>query len=190
MFQDCCNQLQRADGGPQTSGLSMSFIPFAHWDTPAHPSSQTCGLCGAAGGAVASYFEAADYDVEVAVALDLALEAVEEVAFEFHDFSAAQAGHVDVVALWPALVVMLFALHVHEVELVDQPVALEQVDGAIDGDFIDLGIQFAGFAQDLAGVEVLLGRFHDGEDGAALAGHAQAAGHEFGLQAPGLLGFG
>lgn len=128
--------------------------------------------------------------MELAVALDLSLEAVEEVALELRNLAAAEAGHVNVVALRAPLVVVLLALHMHEVEFVDQALALEQVNGAIDGDTIDLGVEFAGLAQNLAGIEMLLGGFHDGEDGTALAGHAEAARHEFRLQASGLFGLG
>ena len=86
-------------------------------------------------------------------------EAVEEIAFEFRDLAAAQAGHVNVVALGATLVEMLLSLHVHEVEFVDQAVALEQAEGAVDGDAINQGVEFASLAQDLAGVEVLFAQF-------------------------------
>lgn len=125
--------------------------------------------------------------MELAVALDLAFETIKQIALKFRDATAAQAGHVDMIALGTAFVVVLLALHVHKIEFVDQAVAFEQADSAVHGHTVDLGIEFAGFAQDLAGVEVLLGRFHDREDGAALASHAQAAGHEFGLEASRLL---
>ena len=123
--------------------------------------------------------------MEAAVALDLSLQAVKEIALEFRDLAAAQAGHVDVVALRAALVIMFLALHVHEIQFVDQAMSFEQTESAINGDSVDVGIETAGVAQDLAGVEVLFGGFDHAEDGAALVGHAQAAGHKFGLQASG-----
>ena len=121
--------------------------------------------------------------MEAAVALDLSLKPVEEIAFEFRDLAAAQAGHMDVVTLRTALVVMLLSLHVHEIEFIDQAMSLEQSEGAIDGDAVDVGIKAAGVAQDLAGVEMLFSGFDHAENGATLVGHAQAAGHQFGLQA-------
>src|ERR1700730_9535223 len=111
--------------------------------------------------AIAADFQARDYDVELAITLNLPLQAVEEIALKFHDLAATQACHVNVVSLWTPFVVMLLALHVHQVELVDQAMTLEQIDGAVDGDPVDLRINLAGFAQDLAGVEVLFGGLHD-----------------------------
>src|SRR5215467_11836743 len=77
----------------------------------------------AAGRAVAADFKAAHDDVKLAVALDLALEAVEQIAFEFRDLAAAQAGHVDVITLRPALVIVLLALHVRQIKFVDKAMA-------------------------------------------------------------------
>src|SRR5438477_12622732 len=76
-------------------------------------------LGGAALGAVAADLQSADNDVETALALNLAFEPVEEVAFELRNFATAQTGHVDVIAMRAAFVEMLLALHVHEVEFVN-----------------------------------------------------------------------
>ncbi len=73
---------------------------------------------------MATDFEAGDQNMEVAVALDLAFDAVEEVALELLHLAAAQAGHVHVVALRATLVEVALALDVQQVELVDQAVAL------------------------------------------------------------------
>src|SRR5215472_417350 len=128
--------------------------------------SRSSRRCGAAVAAISANFETSDDDVKSAVALDLSLEAIEEIAFEFGDLATAKASHMDVIALGATFVVMFFALEVHEVELVDQAVALEEIESAIDGDAVDLGIQFAGFAEDLGGVEVLFGGLDDAQDGA------------------------
>ncbi len=90
--------------------------------------------------AVAADFQPADNYVEAAFALDLPFEPIEEVAFELRNFSAAQAGHVDVIAMRATFVEMLLALHVHEIEFIDQSVALEQFERAIDRDPIDARI--------------------------------------------------
>jgi len=74
---------------------------------------------------VTTHFQAADNDVEAAIALDLTLEAVEEIAFKFHDLAATQASHVDVIALRAPLVEVLLALHVHQVEFVDKSMPLQ-----------------------------------------------------------------
>ena len=81
---------------------------------------------GAAVAAIAADFEARDHDVELAFALNLALEAVEKIAFKFLDFSATEAGHVQVIPLWPPLIEVLFPLQMHEIELVDQAMPLQK----------------------------------------------------------------
>ena len=126
--------------------------------------------------------------MKLALALDLSLQTVEEITFKLEYFSAAKAGHVQVIALRAALVKVLFSLEVHEIEFVDESVALEQFQRAIDGHAVDFGIEIASFTEQLTGIEMLLGGFDHAENDAALPGHANAAGHEFGLQAAGLFG--
>ncbi len=63
--------------------------------------------------------------MKTAVALNLSLKPVEQVALEFSDLSAAQACHVNVIALRTALVKVLLPLHVHQVEFVDQTMTLQ-----------------------------------------------------------------
>src|SRR5881397_3452994 len=77
-------------------------------------------------GAVAANFHSSYNDVELALALDLAFKAIEQIALELHYFSAAQAGHVQVVALWSPLVIMLLPFEMHQVQFVYQTVAFEQ----------------------------------------------------------------
>lgn len=111
--------------------------------------------------------------MEAAIALDLTLQTVEKIAFEFHNFSAPQARHVDVIALRATLVIMFFALKMHKVEFVHQAVALQQVESAVNRDTIDLRIDFLRAAQNPGSIEVLLGRFDHAQDGFALASHAK-----------------
>ena len=61
---------------------------------------------GEAFGAVAADFGARDGDFHAEVAGDLLFQLFVETAFEFADFAAAQAGHVDVVAWAVALVIV------------------------------------------------------------------------------------
>ena len=155
---------------------------------------QRCVLCmgvsgrDAAVSAISANFEARNDDVKAAVALDLPFEAVEKVTLKLGNLAAAKTSHVDVVSLRATFVKMLFPLQVHEVELVDKALPFEQIQGAIDSDAIDLRIEFLGAAQYASGVEVLLGSFYDAQDHLALAGHAKAAGDEFGLETSGLFG--
>src|SRR2546422_3099887 len=89
-----------------------------------------------AGGAVAADFGAGDGDLHATIALDLTLKLLKQAALELADFTAAQASDVDVVAGAVAFVVVLVAADVQHVQLVDQAVALEQVQGAIHSDEI------------------------------------------------------
>jgi hypothetical protein len=129
------------------------------------------------------------YDMEAAVSLNLPLQAIKEITFEFRNLAAAQARHVDVVPLGAAFVEVFLALHVHEIEFVNQPVSLEQSERAVNRDPVNLRVQPAGAPQQLAGIEVLLGGFHHTENGAALARHAQPPRHQFRLEASRDLGF-
>ena len=136
------------------------------------------GGSAAALGAISAHFEPAHDNVKTAIALDLTFETVEKIAFEFHDFAAPQACHVDVITLRASLVEMLLALHVHEIKFIDQTMALEQTERAIHSDAVNPGIQFACVAKNLRRIEVLLSRFHDREDGASLVSQAHAAGSQ------------
>jgi len=121
--------------------------------------------------------------VELALALNLAFQPLEEIALELLNFTAAQAGHVEMIAVGSPLIIVLFALKMHQIKLVDQPVALEKAQRAVDGDAVNPGIEFAGLAEKLAGVQMGLGGLHDLENGASLAGHTEASRHQFGLKA-------
>lgn len=76
--------------------------------------------------AVATDLETADDDVKSAIALNLAFQPVKKIALEFGNLTASQTGHVDVIALRTTLVEMLLPLHVHEIQFVDEAMALQQ----------------------------------------------------------------
>src|SRR2546427_13130096 len=65
----------------------------------------------------------------------------------------------------------------------------EQLQGAIHGHPINSRIDLARPAKKLAGIEMLLGGFHNAEDRAALAGHTQSARCKLGLQPTRLFSF-
>jgi hypothetical protein len=123
-------------------------------------------------GAVAADLKSCNYDVELAIPLNLSLQSVEQVTFKFGNLTAAETCHVNVIPLRTPLVVVLFALHVHQVQFINQSMSLEQAEGTINSDAINLGIEAPGAAQQLAGVEMLLGGFDHAENGATLTGHA------------------
>jgi hypothetical protein len=139
----------------------------------------------AAIGAISAALQASYNDMELAVALNLTFQSVEEFAFKLGDFPASQTCHVNMITLWTTLIEVLFSLHMHEVKLINQTVALQQIQSAVDGHTINPRIKFAGFAQDLTGIQVLFGGFHNTKNSAALMRHAQTARHQLGLQPPG-----
>jgi hypothetical protein len=75
-------------------------------------------------GAIAADFQPAHENVKLALALYLAFEPLEQIAFELRNFAAAQARHMNVVPLRSSLVEVLLALHVHQVKLINEPVSL------------------------------------------------------------------
>src|SRR5579864_1539507 len=133
---------------------------------------------------VSANFQTAHDDVKPAIALDLSFQAIEQFAFQFHDFSAAQAGHVNVVTLRTALVKMLLALHVHQVELVDQAIALQQLERAVHGDLVNSGIDSPRLGQDLGRVQMLLCGFHHAENSSPLVGEPKSVRDQGCLQTP------
>jgi hypothetical protein len=153
------------------------------------PAATLFGTVATAFGAITTDLEAANNDVKAAVALDLTFQAIEEVAFEFHDFAATQARHVDMISLWAPLVVVLFALHVHEIELVHQSIALEKVKRSIDRHAINARVQLACVAKDLSGVKMLFGGFDYAQDRAALVSEPKAARGQCSLQTSRGFGF-
>ncbi len=106
-------------------------------------------------GAVAADFHSSYNNVELALALDLAFKPIEQIALELHYFSAAQAGHVQVVALWSALVIMLLPFEMHQVQFVYQTMALEQGQRPVYRHAIDMRIDLPRLAQDLASIQML-----------------------------------
>jgi hypothetical protein len=136
----------------------------------------------------AADFGAGDGDFHGEVAGDLFLELFVETGFEFADFSAAEARDVDVVARAVRFVVVTVAAEMEKVEFVDEAVFFEEVDGAVDGDEMDFVVEFLGAFEDLVHIEMLFGGVHDLEDGAALAGEANAFVAEGLLEVAGGLG--
>ena len=81
-----------------------------------------------------------------------------------------------------AFVEVAVATQVEQIEFVNQTLAFEQVERAIDGDAGDAGIEFLGAFEDFSGVEMAARCFHDLEQDAALFGEADAARSEGLLQ--------
>lgn len=123
----------------------------------------------------AAYLGAGDRDLDAAVMRDLLHKVLVEARFKFADLATADARDVNVVARAVGFVIVAIAAEVKEIEFVDKSVFLEQIDGAVDGDEVDFGIDFLRAVEDLVDVQMLLGGVHDLEDDAALAGETNAA---------------
>ena len=82
---------------------------------------------------------------------------------------------MDVVARAMRFVVVAITAEMEKIEFVDEAFFLEQVDSAVDGDEMDVGIDLLSALEDLIDVEMLLGAVHDLQDDAALAGEPNAA---------------
>jgi hypothetical protein len=147
-------------------------------------------VAAAALGTVTADFQARYDDVKTAVALDLPLQSVEEVTLKLKDLPTAQAGHVNVVALRTPLVKVFLALHVHQVEFIDQAVALQKLERPVNGNAVYAGINLASVAEDLRSVEVLLGSFNHPKNGLALVREAQSPRGQGRLQSSGSFSFG
>ena len=106
--------------------------------------------------------------MKLAVSLDLPFDPVEQVALELLHAPASQARHVHVVPLRPALVEVAVALYVQQVQLIHQPVALEQRQCPIHRHAVDVGIDLGCLAQNLGGIEMLLRRLDDFQNDPAL----------------------
>ena len=79
------------------------------------------------------------------------------------------------IALWPALIEMFFALHMHQVEFIHQTIALQQLQGSIHRDPVDAGIDLPRMAKNLRGIEMLFCGFNDAENRSPLMSEPKAA---------------
>jgi len=116
-----------------------------------------------------------DGDLDVAVRGNLLFKLLVKARFEFANLAAAETGDMDMVARAVGFVVVAVAAEVEEIELVDETFLFEEVDGSVDGDQMDFGIDFLCALEDLVDVEVLLGGVHDLQDDAALPREANTA---------------
>jgi len=137
--------------------------------------------------AVAADFGARRGDFDAAISFDLFLQLLVKLRLEFADGPASQASNVNVVARAVTLVEMLVATKMEQVELVDQTVAFEQINGAVNGHAVDARVELLRALKNGAGVEVTLGFVHHLEEDPSLACQAHAALFKRCLQASGTL---
>lgn len=84
-----------------------------------------------------------------------------------------------------ALVEVAVAAEMQQIEFVDQAVAFQKIERAIDGYARDVFVDFLSAVEDFVGVQVAAGGFHDLQDDAALFGQADTFGAEGLLQVAG-----
>lgn len=126
-------------------------------------------------GANSAYFRTADGDLDSGVTRDLPLQLFVQIAFDLADLAAADAGYMDVVARAVAFVEVPVAAEVKQIEFVDQAVALQKVDRAIDGNARDFRVDFLRAVENFTRVQMSPRRFHHLQQHAALARQANPA---------------
>ena len=107
--------------------------------------------------AIAANFGARQYDLKSEMLFDLAAQFGERLTEKFFNFAASQADDVSVFLLQSSLVIMLVAALMHQVEFVDESALFKHLQGAVDGDAIELGILLFGESEKGVGVEMLAG---------------------------------
>ena len=110
---------------------------------------------------------------------DFLFELVEHGAGELFYPAASKTSQVNVFASGFHFVIMLFALQMHQVQFVDQPMLLEQFEGPVHGGAIDIREASLGDFQQGSGIHMPIGLLNNFNENAALLGQANAFGSEF-----------
>jgi hypothetical protein len=113
--------------------------------------------------ASSSYFETYYLDGKIFLRGDLALQPLERGTVKLLDLSAMEARQMEMVLLCLDLVIMLFPVQMHQVQLIDQPQAFEQFKGPVHGRAIDVGVPLASASQQRGSVKMGV-RLLDGFD--------------------------
>src|SRR5258708_5630710 len=88
--------------------------------------------------AIAAHLGPRRHDLEAQAALHLPAHLLQRLAEKFLDLAAAQANEVSVLLFEAALVVMLVAFKMQQIELIDQAAGLQELERPIDRDPIEL----------------------------------------------------
>ena len=137
--------------------------------------------------AVSAYLGARCCDFNSAIFFNLFFQFFVDGRLEFADGAAFQASDVNVIARAVAFVKMLIAAQVQQVKLIDQSIAFQQIERAVDRDAMDSRIDFYGSIEDGASIEVALGAVHHLENDFSLAREANTPLSESFLQTAGAL---
>jgi len=84
------------------------------------------------------------------------------------------------------LVIVFFALQVHEVQLINEPKFLEELNSAVNSCAINVRLLLAGSLEQRGGVEMFLGCLNDFDESAALCRQTDAFSGQFIYEGPSL----
>jgi hypothetical protein len=98
---------------------------------------------GSTRAATSSNFQPYDLYLKIVCRADLALQSLEGGTNELLNFPAIKARKMEMIFLCLDLVVVLFTVEVHQVQFIDHPEALQQLDGSIHRSSIDIRISIA-----------------------------------------------
>ena len=132
------------------------------------------GCEGAALAAPPADFQPSDPNTEAFLTRDFRLETFEQGAGEFLDPATLETSQMHVVDVRLRLVKMLLSTQVHEVELIDQPQFLQELDGAVDGRPVDVLVTLARKLQQRSCVQMAGGVLNGFDQDLPLAGDADA----------------
>jgi hypothetical protein len=165
-FQE--NLLNFALGAALRRHLRLNFLL-------ANPSASLFFLGGETVVADTTYFRAGDSDLDIAIGGDLLFELFVQPRFKLADFATAKARDVNVVSRAMRFVIVAITAQVKKIEFVNETLALQEIDGAVDSDEMNFGIDFLGALKDLVHVKMLLGGIHYLEDNPPLPGKPNTA---------------
>ena len=127
-------------------------------------------------------FGPGDRNFKVAIERNLFLQLFIELALEFANLAAANAGDMDVVAGTMAFVEMAMSAEMQQIEFVDQTELLEQFEGAINSDPRDFRVDLLRPFENFSCIEVARSTFDYLKQDTALARQTNATGTEFALK--------
>jgi len=125
--------------------------------------------------AKSSYFETHYVYFEILLGGDLPLQTLKCGTIEFLDLPAMETRQVQMILLCLDLVIMLFTVEVHQVELIDQPHALEQLKRPVNGSAIDFGVPLAGALQKSGSVQMGICTLNGFDQRASLRGQTNTS---------------
>jgi hypothetical protein len=98
--------------------------------------------------AQSSNLETHDLNFKIVLCRDLPLQPLECGAVKLLDLSTTKTGKMQMVFLRLDFVIMLFSVEVHQVQLIDEPEPLQQLQGPVYGRAIDIGVPLSGSRQE------------------------------------------